>query len=112
MKNFGRYLIGIAQIDDEIKEKINFRICPKSTINQMVSRTGMPGMRCFYITGSKNQHDGILQSLSTTEEIKISLTRLPSATYSLPPPSLQTPKLSSFLCFSQSSKFILSQIFT
>ena len=32
------YLGGIAQIDDEIDEKSNFRICPKSTISLLASR--------------------------------------------------------------------------
>ena len=37
MKGFGGYSIEIAQIDDEIKEKLNFRIWPNSTISLLVS---------------------------------------------------------------------------
>ena len=77
------YSIGIAHIDDEIKEKLNFRICPNSTISLLVSRSEMPDMRCFSIGRMKNQHDAILESFGTTEEIIISMTRLPSTTYSL-----------------------------
>ena len=83
MMKLAGYSIGIAQIDDEIKEKVNFRICQNSTISLLVSRSDMPKMRCFSIGGLKNQHDAILQSIGTTEEIIISLTRLPSSTYSL-----------------------------
>ena len=72
MKNFGGYSIAIAQIDDEIKEKLNVRICPISTISLLVSRSDM---RCFSIGGMKNQRDAILESFGTTEEIIISLTR-------------------------------------
>ena len=32
------YSGGIAQIDDEIEEKINFRMWPKSTISLLASR--------------------------------------------------------------------------
>ena len=39
------YSGGIAQIDDEIKEKINFLNCPISTISLLVSRPDMPNMR-------------------------------------------------------------------
>ena len=88
MTKFGGYSIGIAQIDDEIREKLNFRICPISAISLWVSRFDMPNMRCFSIGGMKNQHDAILDSFGTTEEIVISLTRLPSTTYSLFPSSL------------------------
>ena len=77
------YSGGIAQIDDEIKEKLNFRICPNSTISLLVSRSDMPNMRCFPIGGMKKQHDAILKSFGTTEEIIFSLTRLPSTTCSL-----------------------------
>ena len=37
----------------------------------------MPNMRCFFVGGMKNQHDAILESFGTTEEIINSLTRLP-----------------------------------
>ena len=77
------YSGGIAQIDDEIKEKIKFRIYPSSTISLLVSRSDMPHMRCFSIGGMKNQRDAILESSATTEKIIISLTRLPSTTYTL-----------------------------
>ena len=65
------YLIGIPQIDDEIKEKLNFKICPNSTISILVSRSDMFNMRCFSIDGMKNQHDATLESIGTTEEIII-----------------------------------------
>ena len=85
MTKFGGYSIGIAQIDDEIKEKLNFRICPNSTISLLASRydIDMSNMRCFPIVGMKKQHDAILKSFGTTEEIIYSLTRLPSTTCSL-----------------------------
>ena len=76
------YSGGIAQIDDEIKEKLNFRICPISTISLLVSRSDMPNMPWFSIGGLKNQQDAILKSIGTTEEIIYSLTRLPSTTKS------------------------------
>ena len=85
MMKFGDYSIRIAQNDDENKEKITFRICLISTLSLLVSRSDMINMRCFSIGGMKNQHDAILQSFSTTEEIINSLTRLPSTTYSLLP---------------------------
>ena len=53
------YSGGIAQVDDEIKEKLNFRSCPISTISLFVSRLDMPNMHCFSIGGMKNQHDAI-----------------------------------------------------
>ena len=40
----------------------------------------MANMRCFSISGMKKQHDAILESFGTTEEIIYSLTRLPSTT--------------------------------
>ena len=83
MKKFRGYSIGIAQIDDESKENINFRICPNSTINLLVSRSDMSDLRCFSAGGMKNQNDAIQESFGTTEEIIISLTRLPSTTYTL-----------------------------
>ena len=83
MTKFGGYSIGIAQIDDEIKEKLKFLNCPNSTISLLVSRSDMSNMRCFPIGGMKKQHDAILKSFGTTEEIIISLTRLPSTNCSL-----------------------------
>ena len=77
------YSGGIAQIDDEIKQKLNFRICPNSTISLLVSRSDMSNIRCFPIGGMKEQHDAILKSFGTTEEIIFPLTRLPSTTCSL-----------------------------
>ena len=35
---FGGYSVGIAQIDDEIEEELNFRFCPKSNISLLASR--------------------------------------------------------------------------
>ena len=101
------YSGGIAQVDDEIKEKLNFRICPISTISLLVSRPDMSDTRCFPIGVMKKQHDAILESFGTTEEIIYSLTRLPSTTYSFLPSSLfdfKSLELSSSLCSSQSSK--------
>ena len=83
MMEFGGYSIGNAQIDDESKEKLNFRICPNSTISLLVSRSDMSDMRCFPIGSMKKQHDAILESFGTTEEIIYSLTRLTSTIYSL-----------------------------
>ena len=83
MTKFGGYSIGIEQIDDEIEEKLNFRICPNSTISLLASRYNMSNMRCFPIGGKKKQHDAILESFGRTEGIIYSLTRLPSTTCSL-----------------------------
>ena len=41
----------------------------------------MPDMRCFSTGGKKNQHDAILESFGTTQEIIISLTCLPPTTH-------------------------------
>ena len=54
------YSGGIAQIDDEIEEKLNFRNCPNSTISLLASRYDMSDMCCFPIGGMKKQHDAIL----------------------------------------------------
>ena len=85
MTKIGGYSFGIAKIDDEIKEKLNFRLCPNSTIRLLVSRSDMSDMGCFPSGGMKKQHDAILESFGTTEEIIYSLTRLPSTTNSLLP---------------------------
>ena len=69
MTKFGGYSIGIAQIDDAIREKLNFQICPISTISLLVSRSVMSNMRCFPIGGMKKQHDATLESFGRTEEI-------------------------------------------
>ena len=111
---FGDYSGGIAQIDDEIEEKLKFRICPNSTISLVASRYDVPIMRCFPIGSMKKQHDAILESLGTTEEIIYSLTRLPSTTCSLlssSPLLLKTLKISLLLPFSIFG-IILSQILT
>ena len=92
MIKFGGYSNGIAQIDDETEEKLNFRVCPNSTVSLLVSRSDMPNMRCFSIGGIKNQHHPLLKSFGTTEETIIALTRLPSTTYSLLPSSLLLQK--------------------
>ena len=63
------YSGGIAQIDDEIEEKLNFRNYPNSTISPLASRYDMPIMPCFPIGGMKKQHDAILESFGTTKEI-------------------------------------------
>ena len=63
------YSGGIAQIDDEIEEKLNFRNCPKSTISRLASRYDIMNMCCFSIGGMKKQHDATLESFGTTEEI-------------------------------------------
>ena len=92
----------IAQIDDQIKKKLNFRICVNSTISPLASRFDMSKMRCFPIGGMKKQHDAILKSFGTTQEFIYSLTRLPSTTYSLLPCSLfdfKNLELSSSLAF-------------
>ena len=68
----------------------------------------MIDMRCFSIGVMKNQHDAILESLGTMKEIIISLTRLPSTTYSRLSSSVsdsQNFELSSSLCPSHSSNF-------
>ena len=80
MTKTGGYSTGTAQIDDEIKEKLNFRNCRKSAVSLLVSRSNMPHMRCFSVDGIKNQHDAILESFGTTEEINYSPTRLTSTT--------------------------------
>ena len=71
------YLGGIAQSDDEIEEKLNFRFCTISTISPLVSRSDLLDRRCFRCGGMKKQHDAIFESFGTTEEIINSLTRLP-----------------------------------
>ena len=100
------YSGGIAQIDDEIEEKLTFRICPISIISLLASWYDMSNMRCFPIGGMKKQHDAILESFWTIEGIIYSLTRLPSTTCSLRSSSLLLLKLWNFLflCLSRSSK--------
>ena len=108
------YLGEIAQIDDEIQEKLNFRICPNSAISLLASRSEMTNMRSFPIGGMKKQHDAILESSGTTEGIINSLTRLPSTTYSFFPllsSTLKILNLPLLLIFSI-FEIILSQILT
>ena len=97
MTKLGGYSIGIAQIDDELEEKLKFGFCPKFTISQLVSWSDMPDMRCFSIGGMKNQHDAILKSFGLTEKIIISLSRLSSATYSLLLNSCKSPLIFALL---------------
>ena len=108
MTKFGGYSIGIAQIDDKIEEKLNFRICPNSTISLLASRYDMSNMRCFPIGRMKIQHDAILESFGTIKGIIYSLTRLPSTTYSLFPSSWTCLFSLLFSIF----EIILSQILT
>ena len=107
------YSGGIAQIDDEIEEKLNFRICPKSTISLLVSRYDIMNM-CCSIGGMKKQHDAILESFGTTKEI-ILITHSFTVNNLLSPllffPTLKTLKISLLLPFSI-SEIILSQILT
>ena len=63
------YSGGIAQIENEVKQKLNFRTFPNPTISLLVSRSDGPDVRCFPIGGMKKQHDAILESFGTTEEI-------------------------------------------
>ena len=93
MTKIGEKSILIAQIDDENKERINFRICPNPTINLLVSKSDMLDMRCFSIGGMKNQQDAFIESFGTTEKIIISLTRSPSTTFSSPSSSLLLLKI-------------------
>ena len=75
MIKFGSYAIGIAKIDDEVREN-KFSILPK-----LLSANWSVGLTCLtcavFIGGMKNQHDAILEAFATTEEIMISFTRLP-----------------------------------
>ena len=113
MTKFGGYSIGIAQIDDEIEEKLNFRICPNSTISLLASRYDMSNMRCFPIGGMKKQHDAILDSFGRTEGIIYSFTCLPSTTCSLLSSSLLLLKTLKFplLLLLSIFEIILSQNF-
>ena len=47
------YSGGIAQIDAEIEEKLNFRIC-STTISLLASSYDMSNMRCFLLVAWKN----------------------------------------------------------
>ena len=108
------YSGGIAHIDDEIEEKLNFRICPKSTISLLVSRYDIMNMCCSPIGGMKKQHDAILESFGTTEEI-IKITHSFTVNILLSPLlfclTLKTLKFPLLLPFSI-SEIILSQILT
>ena len=59
MTTFGGYSTRIAQIDDEIEEKLKFRFRLKSTNSLLVSRFNMTDMRCFSNGGMTTQHDAI-----------------------------------------------------
>ena len=91
-----------------------FKICPKSTLSLLASRHDMPIMPCFPIGGMKKQHDAILESFGTTEEIILfthSLTinnLLSSFLFASTLKNFELPLLSPFLIFEN----ILSQIVT
>ena len=108
------YSGGIAQIEDEVKQKLNFRICPNPTINLLVSRSDRLDVRCFPIGGMKKQHDAISESFGTTEEIILithSLTvnnLLSSFLFSLTLKTFKFPLLLPFSIF----EAILSQFLT
>ena len=113
MTKIGHDSIEIAPIDDEMK-KTKFSSFPNSLISLLVSRSDMPNIHCFSIGATKNQLDAISESFGTSEEIIISLTRLPSPTYSILPYSLLLLKFWTFflsLLFSI-SEIILSQNLT
>ena len=80
----------------------------------MASRYDMPIMPCFPIGGMKKQHDAILESFSTTEEI-ILFTHSLTVNNLLSPllffPTLKPLKFPLLLPFSI-SEIILSQILT
>ena len=106
------YSGGIAQIDDEIDEKLNFRNCPKSTISLLASRYDTMNMCYFPIGGMKKQHDAILESFGTTKEIilfthSLTVNNLLFSSFLLFK-TLKFPLLSPFLIF----EIILSQILT
>ena len=69
LANFGEYSTGSAQIDEKLRE-IKISILPTIFCqpNGQQLRHAL-----FFISGIKNQHGGILQSLGTTEEIIILL---------------------------------------
>ena len=70
MIEFGDYSVGIAQIDDEIKKIEIFEFAHfLLSAYLLVSRSDMLNMRRFSIGGMKKQHDAILESFGTTEEI-------------------------------------------
>ena len=77
------YSIGIAQTDDEIKEKLKFRFYLQSTFSLLDSVVDMPETRCFSTGGRKTYHDAILELFGTTQKIIFSLTCLPSTANSL-----------------------------
>ena len=114
MIKFEDYSGGIAQIDDEIEEKLIFKICPKSTLSLLASRYDMPIMRCFPIGGMKKQHDAILESFGTTEGIILTThsptvnNLLSSFLFSIILKNFEFPLLLPFSIF----EIILSQILT
>ena len=72
----------------------------------------MAHMPCFSIGGMKILHDAILESFETTKGVIISLTRLPSTTYSLLSSSLFSQVLNSILLVISLSEVMLNQILT
>ena len=100
------YSGGIAQTDNELKEKLNFQFCLNSTISLLVSGSDMPNMLCSSIGGMKKQHNATLESSGTNQGITFSLTRSPSTTCSLLFSSLLLSKIWNFFSpgFSRSSK--------
>ena len=77
------YLDGIEQFHHKVKNFQKLRSYPNSSICPLVRWSDISEMRCFPNAGMKNKHDAIMESFGTMEEIKTSLDRLPSTTYSL-----------------------------
>ena len=101
--------VELHKLMTKLKKNLIFEICPKSTLSLLASRYDIMNMCYFPIGGMKKQHDAILESFGTTEEIIYSLTRLPSTTCFFPTlKTLKFPLLSPFLIF----EIILSQILT
>ena len=61
--------VELHKLMTKLKKNLIFKNCPKSTLNLLASRYDMPIMPCFPIGGMKKQHDAILESIGTTEEI-------------------------------------------
>ena len=61
--------VELHKLMTKLKKNLIFKICPKSTLSLLASRYDMPTMPCFPIGGMKKQHDAILESFGTTEEI-------------------------------------------
>ena len=72
------YSVGNEQSDDKsLKRNKHSETAIFATL-LMDSDVDMPDMRCFSISGMKNQNDAVLESFGATEEIIFSLNRLPS----------------------------------